>query len=242
MFETERFIIRPYTIKDAENLLHTIGTYEVYITTYGIPHPCDLKYAKKWIKGVINNAVKDKSYEYAITGKEDGQYLGNVGLINIDIASRKCDISYFVNPEYWGCTNNLYPVALYTIRSPHEAENVFHYYDNMGREIFYMTEYDPDQQYNITKTKKAYKAKWKKVKKKVKVKKTKKVKKKVKWKKVKTKKGKYKWKYKKKKVKVTYYKWKKKKVWLYKTKYKTVTTKTPTYKDRKDYVYYLGIL
>ena len=145
-------------------------------------------------------------------------------------------------PEYWGCTNNLYPVALYTIRSPHEAENVFHYYDNMGREIFYMTEYDPDQQYNITKTKKAYKAKWKKVKKKVKVKKTKKVKKKVKWKKVKTKKGKYKWKYKKKKVKVTYYKWKKKKVWLYKTKYKTVTTKTPTYKDRKDYVYYLGIL
>ena len=145
-------------------------------------------------------------------------------------------------PEYWGCTNNLYPVATYTIKSPHEAENVFHFYDNMGREIFYMTEYDPDQQYNITKTQKAYKAKWKKVKKKVKVKKTKKVKKKVKWKKVKTKKGKYKWKYKKKKVKVTYYKWKKKKVWLYKTKYKTVTTKTPTYKDRKDYVYYLGIL
>ena len=145
-------------------------------------------------------------------------------------------------PEYWGCTNNLYPVALYTIKSPHEAENVFHYYDNLGRQIFYMTEYDPDQQYNITKTQKAYKAKWKKVKKKVKVKKTKKVKKKVKWKKVKTKKGKYKWKYKKKKVKVTYYKWKKKKVWLYKTKYKTVTTKTPTYKDRKDYVYYLGIL
>lgn len=145
-------------------------------------------------------------------------------------------------PEYWGCTNNLYPIALYTIKSPHEAENVFHYYDNMGRQIFYMTEYDADQQYNVTQTKKAYKVKWKKVKKKVKVKKTKKVKKKVKWKKVKTKNGKYKWKYKKKKVKVTYYKWKKKKVWKYKTKYKTVTTKTPSYKDRKDYVYYLGIL
>lgn len=103
MFETERFIIRPYTTKDAENLLSTIGTYEVYMTTYGIPHPCNLKYARKWIKGVINNAVKDKSYEYAIIGKQDGQYLGNVGLINIDMVSRKCDISYFVNPEFWGC-------------------------------------------------------------------------------------------------------------------------------------------
>ena len=120
------------------------------------------------------------------------------------------------------------PVAMYYINTPHEAENTFHVFDpTTGKMHFYMTEYNPNQQY--TATQQAYKAKWKKVKKKVKVKvkKKKKVRKKVngKW----------------KKVKVTYYKykWKKKKVWLYKTKYRTV--QVPTYKERLDYIYDLGV-
>lgn len=119
------------------------------------------------------------------------------------------------------------PVAMYYINTPHEAENTFHVFDGSGNMHFYMTEYNANQQY--TPTQQAYQVKWKKVKKKVKVrvKKKKKVKKKVngKW----------------KKVKVTYYKykWKKKKVWVYKTKYRTV--QTPTYKDRRDYIYDLGV-
>ena len=137
-------------------------------------------------------------------------------------------------PEYWACLNNKYPVAMYTVKTPYEAENVYHVYDSNGTQTFYMTEYNPNQQYSISYQKKAYKVKWKKVKKKVKVKK--KYKKKVKWKKKKN----GKWKY--KKVTRYKYKWKKKKVWKYKTKYKTVTVKTPTYKERHDYVYCLGNL
>lgn len=119
------------------------------------------------------------------------------------------------------------PVAMYYINTPYEAENTFHIFDSNGGMHFYMTEYNPNQQY--TSAQQAYQAKWKKVKKKVRVrvKKKKKVKKKVngKW----------------KKVKVTYYKykWKKKKVWLYKTKYRTV--QVPTYKERLDYIYDLGV-
>lgn len=138
----------------------------------------------------------------------------------------------FVN-GYWACKNDKYPVAVYTINTPFEAENVFHIYDGYGQH-FYMTEYNANQQYTVTTQKKAYKVKWKKVKKKVKVKK--KYKKKVKWKKKKN----GKWKYKK----VTAYKyvWKKKKVWVYKTKYKNVKVSTPTYKERRDYIYDLGVL
>lgn len=102
MFETKRLIIRPYSPKDAKFVFETINQYEIYKTTYGIPYPCDIKYAKRWIKNVINNALENKSYEYAITRKTDGKYMGNVGLINIDFANRKCDISYFINSKYWG--------------------------------------------------------------------------------------------------------------------------------------------
>ncbi len=102
MFETKRLLIRPYVPKDANVLLETIGKYEIYKTTYGIPYPCDIKYSKKWIKNVINNALENRAYEYAVIRKIDGRYIGNVGLINIDFANHKCDISYFVDPIYWG--------------------------------------------------------------------------------------------------------------------------------------------
>ena len=62
-----------------------------------------------------------------------------------------------------------------------------------------------------------------------------KVKKRVKWKKVHGK-----WKYKTKKV--WKYKIKKKKVWKYRTVYKRVTVKKFHHKERRDYVYDLGII
>ena len=102
MFETNRLIIRPYCHGDEYSVLKTINTYQIYKTTYGIPNNCDIRYAKRWVKNVINNAKENRSYEYAIIGKENKIYLGNVGLINIDFISRKCDISYFISPEFWG--------------------------------------------------------------------------------------------------------------------------------------------
>lgn len=103
MFKTDRFIIRPYKHSDEMDLLNIIGKYDIYKTTYGIPHPCDIKYARRWIKNVIENALTNRAYEYAIINKADNTYIGNVGLINIDMANRKCDISYFIDPSYWGC-------------------------------------------------------------------------------------------------------------------------------------------
>lgn len=100
MFQTNQLIIRPYTSSDAATVQKTMSNYQIYRTTYGVPYPCDIKYVKKWIKNVINSASANKSYEYAIINKNNGAYMGNVGLINIDLKSRRCDISYFVDPLY----------------------------------------------------------------------------------------------------------------------------------------------
>ena len=137
-------------------------------------------------------------------------------------------------PEVWNCLNRKKPVAVYRIRSPHEAENIFHTTDAAGNTHFYLGEYDANYKAvkKASKKKVKVKVKWKKVKKKVKVK--------VKWKKVKKKvkvKGKWKtkrvWKYK--------YKTKTKKVWKYKTKYKKKYY-TVYRRDRRAHVYDLGII
>jgi len=102
MFETSRLIIRPYKKGDEYAVYDTISKYNIYKTTYGIPRNCDFKYAKRWVKNVINNALENRSYEYAIISKLNDCYLGNTGLINIDFVSCKCDISYFIHPDYQG--------------------------------------------------------------------------------------------------------------------------------------------
>ena len=102
MFETARLIIRPYKNNDAKALLSVMNDYNIYKTTYGIPHPCDIHYVKRWIKFVTDNLSSGNSFEYAVIEKSSGIYLGNVGVINIDNISKRCDISYFINPHYWG--------------------------------------------------------------------------------------------------------------------------------------------
>lgn len=101
MLETNRLLIRLYSKGDKASLYNTISRYEIYRTTYGIPQACTMGYAAKWISRVLQNARENRSYEYAVINKLSGEYVGNVGLINIDFVSRRCDISYFIHPDFW---------------------------------------------------------------------------------------------------------------------------------------------
>ncbi len=103
MFESSRLLIRPYKYSDAKAVYRVMNDYNIFKTTYGIPNPCDMRYIKKWIKFVIDNLTAKKSFEYAVIDKVSGGYIGNVGLINIDYTSKRCDISYFIDPQLWGC-------------------------------------------------------------------------------------------------------------------------------------------
>ncbi len=100
MLQNEQLIIRPYSSSDATAVLNTLNNYQIYKTTYGIPCPCDIKYAKKWIKNIKSASLTNSSYEYAIINKKTGAYMGNIGLINVDNVSHRCDITYFVDPLY----------------------------------------------------------------------------------------------------------------------------------------------
>lgn len=119
--------------------------------------------------------------------------------------------------EPWKCKNDKSGKqdAVITVKTPFEAENIYHVAGSGGKSHFYLSAYDDDPVYKWVKKKVKYKVKWKKVKKRVK------------WKRVKRK-GKWKWKYKKIKV------------WKYKTKRKTVRVKVIRYLNRHSYVYDLG--
>ena len=191
--------------------------------------------------GVYQGMDGDEQYAYLLLSSDGNTQRNNLILAMDWNSSLLIDGSGHRRQFYngtWNCSNNMQPAAVYRLNTPYEVENIYHTTDASGRTHFYLSEYFANQQYTTKQVQEAYKVKWKKVKKKVKV--AYKAKKRVKWKKYKTKRGKTRWKY--RTIKVTKYKWKKKKVWVYKTKYRTVTKKEPSYKDRVDYVYDLGVI
>ena len=62
-------------------------------------------------------------------------------LLPVVNASKSMDLPYV--PKYWECGNDLdgKPDAVIRIRTPYEAENIYHTTDKSGNEHFYMAEY-----------------------------------------------------------------------------------------------------
>lgn len=99
-FETERLLIREYRKSDLDAFLHVVRQPEIYATTYGIPREYTRHRGKWWLKMIRQNTMMGSAFEYAVFLKESGQYIGNVGLINIAGEHCRADISYYIDRDY----------------------------------------------------------------------------------------------------------------------------------------------
>ena len=99
-FITDRLIIREYNKTDIKDFLRVIRQPEIYPTTYGIPRNYSLLRAKWWMRMIKQNRREGSAYEYAVIYKATGEYIGNVGLINIDRNHWHGDISYYIDNRY----------------------------------------------------------------------------------------------------------------------------------------------
>ncbi len=99
-FESERLFINEYNNSYIDDYVRIVRQPEVYATTYGIPRNYNSVRAKLWFKAIKENMKKNTAYEFAIVLKETNRYIGNIGLININAASRKAEITYIVDRDY----------------------------------------------------------------------------------------------------------------------------------------------
>ncbi len=100
LFCTERLLIREYHKKDIDSFLQVVRQPELYHTTYGIPREYTKRRAKQWLRFIHNNIRYMLSYEFGMFLKENEQYIGNVGLINVSKDHNHADISYYIDTNY----------------------------------------------------------------------------------------------------------------------------------------------
>ena len=98
--QTNRLILRPFTVDDAPHVQRLAGDRAVAETTLLIPHPYPDGAAEQWIGTHEATFEKGEGVVFAITGREDGALLGAISL-DIRPAHRRAEMGYWIGKPYW---------------------------------------------------------------------------------------------------------------------------------------------
>jgi RimJ/RimL family protein N-acetyltransferase len=98
---TERLILRPFALADAEIVRELAGAPEIYATTLNIPHPYEEGVAEKWIATHASNHYEGRGVQLAITLKKAGRLVGAIALTARQ-GHRRAELGYWIGVSYWG--------------------------------------------------------------------------------------------------------------------------------------------
>jgi len=101
VFETERLVLRPFTLDDAPDVARLAGDPLIADTTAKLPHPYENKHAESWIGTHAEGFEKGTLLNVAITDREDGVLYGTTGL-SIRTEHRRAELGYWVGVPHWG--------------------------------------------------------------------------------------------------------------------------------------------
>lgn len=114
--QTDRLILRPFTLEDAPEVQRLAGDHAIAATTGGnIPHPYEDGLAEQWISAHQEDFDQGKRVPFAVTRRDDNQLIGAVAL-HIAVKSSRAEIGYWIGVPYWGngyCTEAAAEVLRY---------------------------------------------------------------------------------------------------------------------------------
>jgi RimJ/RimL family protein N-acetyltransferase len=100
ILETERLLLRPYSLADAPSVQKMCGDPAIAATTLAIPHPYPDGAAEQWISTHGDGFRQGTEVTLAITLKPDGRVVGSIAL-SINKNHRRGELGYMVAREYW---------------------------------------------------------------------------------------------------------------------------------------------
>ncbi|MBS3088020.1 GNAT family N-acetyltransferase [Candidatus Pacearchaeota archaeon] len=101
--ETERLVLREYSPNDVNDIILKINDLDVSKYLEVVPYPYTSEDGEWFVNHCVENSKKtprDK-YEMAITLKESGEFIGGVGLSNIDTYVGSAELGYWIGKNYW---------------------------------------------------------------------------------------------------------------------------------------------
>lgn len=113
--ETQRFVLRPFTLADADEVTRIVSDRELAATTLNIPHPYEPGMAAAWIATHADGLHRQSPVVFAVTRREDGALVGAIGL-DLEPEHHRAELGYWVARAAWGqgvCTEAARAVMAY---------------------------------------------------------------------------------------------------------------------------------
>lgn len=101
ILESERLILRPFTLQDAKCVQQLAGDKDIADGTYYIPHPYEDGMAEKWIIEHRAACERNEQAIFAITTKQSNDLTGAVGLM-LHKEELQAELGYWIGKPYWG--------------------------------------------------------------------------------------------------------------------------------------------
>jgi RimJ/RimL family protein N-acetyltransferase len=99
--QTDRLILRPFTLDDAPAVRRLAGDPAIADTTLNIPHPYEAGMAEAWIETHPQQYEKGEGATFAIVRRADGVLVGAIG-IHPRAKHDRAEIGYWIGKPYWG--------------------------------------------------------------------------------------------------------------------------------------------
>ena len=98
--KTERLILRPFSISDAESVQALAGDRKIYETTLNVPHPYEDGMAEKWISSHLSQFYNGNGVNLAVTLRGTGDLIGAIGL-GAAKAHKRAELGYWIGAPFW---------------------------------------------------------------------------------------------------------------------------------------------
>ena len=99
--ETERLILRPFTLEDASEFERLITPREVTDGTLSYPHPVPAGWGKERIGLMFERYAAGEHIDFAICARATGELIGSTGL-SIMTRFKRGHLGYWLGVDVWG--------------------------------------------------------------------------------------------------------------------------------------------
>jgi ribosomal-protein-alanine N-acetyltransferase len=115
ILETERLVLRPYTLADAARVRQMCNDWDIASTTLALPHPYPEGAAEQWISTHADSFRQGDEITLAVTLRPSGTVVGSVSLM-INKSHNRGELGYMIAKEHWNhgyCTEAARAVIRY---------------------------------------------------------------------------------------------------------------------------------
>lgn len=99
--ETERLILRRFTIDDAEAAFKNWTSSDAVTKFLRWEAHRDISATRGYINSLLNNYVRNDTYDWAIVLKEIGEPIGSMGAVELNERAKSVEIGYCIGEKWW---------------------------------------------------------------------------------------------------------------------------------------------